>query len=48
MRIEYFQLIDRITDLNLPELTIRAEATEWAEGTGSHGETKQRRLTENN
>jgi 3-hydroxyacyl-[acyl-carrier-protein] dehydratase len=27
MRIEYFQLIDRITDLNLAELTIRAEAT---------------------
>ena len=26
MRIEYFQLIDRITDLNLSELTIRAEA----------------------
>ena len=27
MRIEYFQLIDRITELNLAELTIRAEAT---------------------
>jgi 3-hydroxyacyl-[acyl-carrier-protein] dehydratase len=27
MRIEYFQLIDRIVDLNLNELTIRAEAT---------------------
>jgi len=27
MRIEYFQLIDRVTDLNLSELTIRAEAT---------------------
>ena len=27
MRIEYFQLIDRITELNLSELTIRAEAT---------------------
>jgi 3-hydroxyacyl-[acyl-carrier-protein] dehydratase len=26
MRIEYFQLIDRITDINLNELTIRAEA----------------------
>jgi 3-hydroxyacyl-[acyl-carrier-protein] dehydratase len=26
MRIEYFQLIDRITELNLSELTIRAEA----------------------
>ena len=26
MRIEYFQLIDRITDLNLHDLTIRAEA----------------------
>jgi 3-hydroxyacyl-[acyl-carrier-protein] dehydratase len=27
MRIEYFQLIDRITDLNLPEQTIRVAAT---------------------
>jgi 3-hydroxyacyl-[acyl-carrier-protein] dehydratase len=27
MRIEYFQLIDRITDVDLDELTIRAEAT---------------------
>ncbi len=27
MRIEYFQLIDRITELNLTDLTIRAEAT---------------------
>ena len=27
MRIEYFQLIDRVTALNLDELTIRAEAT---------------------
>jgi len=27
MRIEYFQLIDRITALNLFDLTIRAEAT---------------------
>jgi 3-hydroxyacyl-[acyl-carrier-protein] dehydratase len=27
MRIEYFQLIDRITDLNLDDLTIRVEAT---------------------
>jgi 3-hydroxyacyl-[acyl-carrier-protein] dehydratase len=27
MRIEYFQLIDRITDLDLSDLTIRAEAT---------------------
>jgi 3-hydroxyacyl-[acyl-carrier-protein] dehydratase len=26
MRIEYFQLIDRIADLNLSDLTIRAEA----------------------
>ena len=26
MRIEYFQLIDRVTDLNLTDLTIRAEA----------------------
>jgi 3-hydroxyacyl-[acyl-carrier-protein] dehydratase len=26
MRIEYFQLIDRITDLNLSDRTIRAEA----------------------
>ena len=26
MRIEYFQLVDRITDLNLAEKTIRAEA----------------------
>jgi 3-hydroxyacyl-[acyl-carrier-protein] dehydratase len=26
MRIEYFQLIDRITDLKLSDLTIRAEA----------------------
>ena len=27
MRLEYFQLIDRITDLNLTDLTIRVEAT---------------------
>ena len=27
MRIEYFQLIDRITELDLSDLTIRAEAT---------------------
>jgi 3-hydroxyacyl-[acyl-carrier-protein] dehydratase len=27
MRIEYFQLIDRIVDLNLAELTIECEAT---------------------
>ena len=27
MRLEYFQLIDRITDLDLAKLTIRAEAT---------------------
>jgi 3-hydroxyacyl-[acyl-carrier-protein] dehydratase len=27
MRIEYFQLIDRVTELNLAELTIRVEAT---------------------
>ena len=27
MRIEYFQLIDRVTELNLAELKIRAEAT---------------------
>jgi 3-hydroxyacyl-[acyl-carrier-protein] dehydratase len=27
MQIEYFQLVDRITDLNLDELTIGAEAT---------------------
>ncbi len=27
MRIEYFQLIDRIADLNLDDLTIRVEAT---------------------
>jgi len=33
MRIEYFQLIDRVTDLNLSELTIRAEATEPATST---------------
>jgi 3-hydroxyacyl-[acyl-carrier-protein] dehydratase len=26
MRIEYFQLIDRVTELNLSELTIRVEA----------------------
>ena len=26
MRIEYFQLVDRITDLNLSDLTIRADA----------------------
>ncbi len=26
MRLEYFQLIDRITELNLTELTVRAEA----------------------
>jgi 3-hydroxyacyl-[acyl-carrier-protein] dehydratase len=26
MRIEYFQLVDRITDLNLSDLTIRSEA----------------------
>ena len=26
MRLEYFQLIDRITELNLADLTIRAEA----------------------
>ena len=26
MRIEYFQLIDRVTDLNLSKLTIQAEA----------------------
>jgi 3-hydroxyacyl-[acyl-carrier-protein] dehydratase len=33
MRIEYFQLIDRITDLNLSDLTIRAEATVPTEST---------------
>src|SRR5690242_4664015 len=27
MRLEYFQLIDRIIDIDLRELTIRAEAT---------------------
>jgi 3-hydroxyacyl-[acyl-carrier-protein] dehydratase len=27
MRLEYFQLIDRITDINLTDLTIRAETT---------------------
>jgi 3-hydroxyacyl-[acyl-carrier-protein] dehydratase len=27
MRIEYFQLVDRITELNLTDLTIRTEAT---------------------
>jgi len=27
MRLEYFQLIDRIVDINLADLTIRAEAT---------------------
>ena len=27
MRLEYFQLIDRITDINLTDLTVRAEAT---------------------
>jgi 3-hydroxyacyl-[acyl-carrier-protein] dehydratase len=33
MRIEYFQLIDRITDLNLNDLTIRVEANVPAEST---------------
>jgi 3-hydroxyacyl-[acyl-carrier-protein] dehydratase len=33
MRIEYFQLIDRVTDLNLSELTIRADATVPTEST---------------
>src|SRR5882724_12510202 len=27
MRLEYFQLIDRVIDLNLTDLTIRVEAT---------------------
>ena len=33
MRIEYFQLIDRIIDLNLNELTIRVEANVPTEST---------------
>jgi len=33
MRIEYFQLIDRIIDLNLNDLTIRAEANVPTEST---------------
>jgi 3-hydroxyacyl-[acyl-carrier-protein] dehydratase len=33
MRIEYFQLIDRIAELDLAELTIRAEATVPASST---------------
>jgi 3-hydroxyacyl-[acyl-carrier-protein] dehydratase len=33
MRIEYFQLIDRIIDLNLSDLTIRVEAKVPAEST---------------
>ena len=33
MRIEYFQLIDRIVDLNLNDLTIRVEATVPTEST---------------
>jgi 3-hydroxyacyl-[acyl-carrier-protein] dehydratase len=33
MRIEYFQLIDRIIDLNLTDLTIRVEANVPAEST---------------
>ncbi|MBM3529247.1 MAG: beta-hydroxyacyl-ACP dehydratase [Alphaproteobacteria bacterium] len=33
MRIEYFQLIDRVADLNLSDLTIRAEATVPTEST---------------
>lgn len=33
MRIEYFQLIDRIIDLNLNDLTIRVEATVPTEST---------------
>jgi 3-hydroxyacyl-[acyl-carrier-protein] dehydratase len=33
MRIEYFQLIDRIADLNLNDLTIRVEANVPAEST---------------
>ena len=33
MRIEYFQLIDRIIDLNLNDLTIRVEANVPAEST---------------
>jgi 3-hydroxyacyl-[acyl-carrier-protein] dehydratase len=33
MRIEYFQLIDRITDLNLNDLTIRVEANVPTEST---------------
>ena len=33
MRIEYFQLIDRIIDLNLNDLTIRVEANVPTEST---------------
>ena len=33
MRLEYFQLIDRIIDLNLNDLTIRVEATVPTEST---------------
>ena len=33
MRLEYFQLIDRITDLRLAERTIRTEATVPTEST---------------
>jgi len=33
MRIEYFQLIDRVTDLNLSKLTIQAEAIVPTEST---------------
>ena len=33
MRLEYFQLIDRIIDLNLTDLTIRVEATVPTEST---------------
>jgi 3-hydroxyacyl-[acyl-carrier-protein] dehydratase len=37
MRIEYFQLIDRIADLNLNDLTIRVEANVPAESTVFEG-----------
>src|ERR1700748_1009130 len=37
MRIEYFQLIDRIIDLNLKDLTIRVEAIVPTESTSFQG-----------
>ena len=37
MRLEYFQLIDRVTDLNLADRTIRTEATVPKESTVFEG-----------